>query len=107
MALETTPPGSSPSPPLEAVSTLLTHLLKFLSTNLALYRMVAVLVVCHWDDCPHHTLHMPLLTALTDTSSLEDIIPYIHNMQKDCQVSSTQTGGQQSPASCVPIAEDY
>lgn len=81
------PSDSSPSPaPLEAVSTLLTQLLKCLTTNLALYRMVSVLVVCHWQDCPRHALQSPLLSALTDTSGLEDILPYIHNMQRDCQV---------------------
>ena len=84
-----TPSDSSPSPaPLEAVSTLLTQLLKCLTTNLALYRMVSVLVVYHWKGCPPHALQTPLLSALTDTSGLEDILPYIHNLQKDCQVSS-------------------
>ena len=81
------PPPAGPPPPHEATSVLLKHVLQLVSTNFALQRMVGVLVVSHWEGCPGHTLSSALLAALTSTDALEDMVPYILAMQKDCQVS--------------------
>jgi hypothetical protein len=60
----------------------------------AIHRMAAVLVVYHWDHCPGHTLGPTLLSALADTSSMEDMLPFILGMQKDCQVQWGERGGR-------------
>ena len=101
-SLEDPPPhsnGGSPSP--EAVSLLLSHLVQLVSAQSALHRMVAVLVVCHWDHCPSHTLNPSLQKALTDTGGLEELVPFILNMQKDCQVCVCVRAGGSCLCVCV------
>ena len=76
----------------DAIASLLGGLKRLLCSGCALHRMVSVLVVYHWPDCPHReTLGSALMSALTDTAGLEDIVPYILAMQRDCQVSTSTT----------------
>ena len=71
----------------DAVAVLLGGLARLLASNYALHKMVSVLVIYHWRDCPaRETLGHTLLSALTDTSGMEDMVPYILAMQRDCQV---------------------
>ena len=85
----TTPTTGVPSQPVsqDALSSLVAGLKRLLSSGVSLHRIVSVLVICHWQDCPHQdTLGPALLSALTDTTGLEDMLPYIVAMQRDCQV---------------------
>ncbi len=67
---------------------LLTGIKRLLSSGCALHKMVSVLIVRHWQNCPHlDSLGPALLAALTDTAGLEDIVPFVLAMQRDCQVS--------------------
>lgn len=81
------PPVATPPCPPEAASVLLSHLVQLFTASWSRHRIVAALVVCHWDGCPSPSLQAPLLTALADTAVLEDVMPYVLDMQKDCQVS--------------------
>lgn len=81
-----TPPEATPPCLPEACSVLLSHLVQLFTACWSRHRIVAALVVCHWDGCSSPSLHTPLLTALADTAVLEDVMPYVLDMQKDCQV---------------------
>ena len=79
-------PGSEEPPTLNAINVLRNGVCQLLSNNTGLHKIVAALVVYHWEGCPREALCSRFLSALTEMTDLEETLPFIMNMQKDCQV---------------------
>ena len=54
-----------------------------------MHKMVVGLVLTFWKGCGYKDqLVPPLMTALTEEGSYEDLMPFLLAMQKDCHVRS-------------------